>query len=122
MSKLQQVYLLRDNDLHIYKIGRRTIGTSRFLTDGSFIKNGYCTDIEQLKASNGLSAEETNRLERVLQDMFKDKSAQYPQVIMTTCVPNGKPVSINRRPNGHTEWYDLTEQDVEEVIDILTAT
>ena len=120
MSKLQQVYLLKDNDLNIYKIGRRTIGTPRFLTNGSLIKNGYPTDIKQLQTSTGLSPEKTNKLEKLLQDSFSHKNVTYPPVIVTVCLPDGKPVSINRRPNGHTEWYNLSENDVNEVIEILS--
>lgn len=120
MTKLQQVYLLKDNDLNIYKIGRRTIGTPRFLTKGSLIKNGYPTDIEQLQTSTGLSGEDTNKLEKVLQDMFTDKNVTYPPVVVTVCLDDGEPISINRRPNGHTEWYKLNEEDVNEVMDILS--
>ena len=122
MSKLQQVYLLKDNDLNIYKIGRRTIGTPRFLTTENITKNGYCTDIKQLQTSTGLTPKETNKLEKVLQGIFSHKNVTYPPVIMTVCLPDGKPVSINRRPNGHTEWYELSEDDVNEVKEILSNT
>ena len=120
MTKLQQVYLLKDNDLNIYKIGRRTVGTPRFLTEGNLRKNGYVTDIGQLTSSRGLDGEDVKNLETVLQDMFSSKRVTYPTIVSTVTLPNGNTISKDRRPSGYTEWFNLTVEEVSEVVDILS--
>jgi hypothetical protein len=120
MTKLQQVYILKDNDLNIHKIGRRTVGTPRFLTESSLRKNGYVTDIEQVSTTRGLDGEDVKNLETVLQDMFSSKRVTYPSIVFTMTLPNGNTISKNRRPSGYTEWFDLSVDEVSEVMDILS--
>jgi hypothetical protein len=120
MTKLQQVYILKDNDLNIYKIGRRTVGTPRFLTEGSLKKNGYVTDIEQVSTTRGLDGEDVKNLETVLQDMFSSKRVTYPSIVFTMTLDNGNTISKNRRPSGYTEWFNLSVDEVSEVVDILS--
>ena len=120
MTKLQQVYILKDNDLNIYKIGRRTVGTPRFLKESSLRKNGYVTDIEQVSTTRGLDGEDVKNLETVLQDMFSHKRVIYPSIVFTMTLPNGNTISKNRRPSGYTEWFNLSVDEVSEVVDILS--
>lgn len=120
MTKLQQVYILKDNDLNIYKIGRRTVGTRRFLKEDNLRKNGYVTDIEQLTSSRGLEGEDTKNLETVLQDMFSHKRVKYPSTVSTVTLFNGNTISKTRRPSGYTEWFDLSVDEVSEVVEILS--
>jgi len=120
MTKLQQVYILKDNDLNIYKIGRRTVGTPRFLTESNLRKNGYVTDIEQVSTTRGLDGEDVRNLETVLQDMFSHKRVTSPSIVSTITLPNGNTISKNRRPSGYTEWFNLSVEEVSEVVDILS--
>ena len=109
---MQQVYLLKDHDMNLYKIGLRSCGSPRFLKESSLVKNGYATDIKQLTVSTPVSKDIASSLEQTLHHMFSQQRTNYPSTIVTSTLPDGTTKSINRNPNGHTEWFNLTEEDV----------
>ena len=117
---MQQVYLLKDHDMNLFKIGLRSIGSPRFLKESSLIKNGYATDIQQVTCSEPVSKEVAKSLEQTLHHMFSDKRTNYPATTVTTTLPNGNTKSIQRYPNGHTEWFNLTDEDITIISEILS--
>jgi len=116
---MQQVYLLKDHDMNLFKIGLRSIGSPRFLKESSLIKNGYSTNITQLTCSKDLSKDVAASLEQTLHHMFSDKRTHYPATTVTTTLPNGNTKSIERYPNGHTEWFKLNPEDITIISEIL---
>lgn len=118
MAVWHEVYLLHDNDVDLYKIGRRTTGTPRFKSRSNIRKNGYITDIVQLIQSNPMTLAEVDALEKDLHQQFADFSHHYPPNIVTTA--NGK-VTKQITPNGYTEWFEFDEKQVKEVMSLLSA-
>jgi hypothetical protein len=119
MVTLQQVYLLRDDDLQLYKIGIRG-DKIRFLSETSNLRNGYVTNIYQIKSSGWMSKSETKSLEDMLHKLYEDKNVPYPTVTLTQTLPDGSIITKEKKPKGHTEWFRLSEDDVNDIIDILT--
>ena len=119
---MQQVYLLKDYDMNLYKIGLRSIGSPRFLKESSLIKNGYATNIKQVICSVAINKELAAALESVLHSTFSEQRVKYPATTITTTLPNGSTKSIQRSPNGHTEWFNLTPEDVALCTTIIEAT
>ena len=122
---LGQVYFLKDHDLGIYKIGKRGLSNSnsrnRMLTEQSiFNKNKYVTNITQICVSSDLPYDEVSDLETQLHEQFKDKNVQYPIMNITLTLPNGTTYSKPSVPSGHTEWYDLDDDDITYIQSLLT--
>ena len=109
---MQQVYLLKDHDMNLYKIGLRSCGSPRFLKESSLIKNGYATNIKQVTVSRPIDSRNADHCERYLHRLFSSQRTHYPPTVITSTLPDGTTKSINRNPNGHTEWFNLTEEDV----------
>ena len=109
---MQQVYLLKDHDMGLYKIGLRSCGSPRFLKESSLIKNGYATDIQQVTVSSPVNKDIAASLEQTLHHMFSQQRTNYPATVVTSTLPDGTTKSINRNPNGHTEWFNLTPDEV----------
>ena len=119
MTDNHQVYLLRDSDLNLYKIGKRGDNV-RFLSESSDLRNNYVTNIEQVTCTRRMSKQETNDIETMLHKQYQDKNVPYPMVTLSLTLPDGRVVSKQKHQNGHTEWFNLSEDDVNNVMDIMS--
>ena len=121
MKDNHQVYLLRDSDRNIYKIGKRSDNV-RFLSESSFRRNNYCPDrdIKEISSSRRMSKNEVSSLETMLHKLYEDKNVPYPPVTLSETLPDGRVFTWTKERNGHTEWFNLSEDDVNNVMDILS--
>ena len=120
MTKQQQVYLLKDNNRNLHKIGRRSVGNPRFLRGSSFLKNDYGCDIKQVSVSKGMNKDEVRVLENTLQKLYEDKQVDYPPVTLSETLEDGSVITWTKNRSGYTEWFNLSVDEVSEVVDILS--
>ena len=104
-----RVYLIKDNDLGIFKIGHKKEGNSRMETRESYIKNKYPTNLQCVKLSRPMRKKNALELETKLHMACAQYRTQYPEVIMSV-EKGGKIFSAVCRANGYTEWFDLPEE------------
>ena len=101
-----RVYLIKDNDLGILKIGHKKDGNPRMETRESYIKNKYPTNLQCVKLSRPMRKEDALELEAKLHMACAQYRTQYPEVTMS--IEKGWQIfSAVCRANGYTEWFEL---------------
>ena len=101
-----RVYLVKDEDLGISKIGHKKDGNSRMETRESYIKNKYPTHLQCVKLSRPMQKKDALELESKLHKACEQYRTQYPEVTMSV-EKGGQVFSVVCRANGYTEWFDL---------------
>lgn len=104
-----RVYLVKDHDLGIFKIGHKKDRNSRMETRKSYIKNKYPTNLQCVKLSRPMRKKDALELETKLHMACAQYRTQYPEVTMSVD-KGGKIFSTICRANGYTEWFELPDE------------